>query len=306
MRSSSSVHSSFQTCRKARAGAEHRNVPARARFSFTVVRAEAVALPRRIRLPHVSVGESLARLAPTRRSLAVGLGMLAFAVAAYALARETSLFAVSQIEVQGASPRLAAQVRAALSPVTGTSLVGLDGAAAMRRVDALPTIVSASYDRAFPHTLRVRVVPERPAVVLRRGPDSWLVSARGRVIERLPLRADPKLPRVWVSGRTPVRIGATLVGGVGAAARAAALAGPIGRRVASATYANGLLVFHLRSGLEVLLGDPVDVRVKAAVAARALPSLPAGATYLDVSVPGRAVAGAGEPTAILLQGSGRG
>jgi cell division protein FtsQ len=270
------------------------------------VRAEAAALPRRIRLPQVSVRESLERLAPTRRSLAVGFGILVFSLGAYALARETSLFAVTEIEVQGASPRLAAQVRAALSPVAGTSLVGLDGAAAMRRVDALPTIVSASYDRAFPHTFRVTVVPERPGAVLRRGPDSWLVSARGRVIERLPLRAVSKLPRVWVPGRTPVRVGATLAGGVGAAARAAAMAGPFGRRVASATYANGLLVFHLRSGLEVLLGDPVDVRLKVGVAARALPSLPSGSTYLDVSVPGRAVSGVGEPTAVLLQGSGRG
>jgi cell division protein FtsQ len=272
----------------------------------SVVRAEAAALPRRIRLPHLDVGESLQRLAPTRRSLAVGLGILVFAFGAYALARETSLFAVTQIEVQGASPRLAAQVRAALSPVAGTSLVGLDGAAGMRRVDALPTIVSASYDRAFPHTLRVTVVPERPGAVLRRGPDSWLVSARGRVIERLPLRAEPKLPRVWVPGRAPVQIGAILAGGVGAAARSAALAGPFGRRVASATYANGLLVFHLRSGLEVLLGDPADVKLKVGVAAHALASLPARSTYLDVSVPGRVVSGIGEPTAVLLQGSGRG
>jgi cell division protein FtsQ len=271
-----------------------------------VARAEAAALPRRIRLPQISVGESLERFTPTRRSLAVGFGILLFALGGYALARETSLFGVSRIEVQGGSPRLAAQVRAALSPLVGTSLVGLDGAAAMRRIDALPTVVRASYDRAFPHTLRISVVPERPAAVLRRGPDSWLVSARARVIEPLPLRADPKLPRVWVPGRASVRIGATLAAGTGAAARAVALAGPFASRVASATYVNGLLVFHLRSGLEVLLGDPADVRLKVGVAARALPALPSGSTYLDVSLPGRAVSGAGVPTAMLLQSSGRG
>jgi cell division protein FtsQ len=243
---------------------------------------------------------------PTRRSLALGLALLAFGLAAYAFARETSLFAVSRIEVDGGSPGLAAEVRRALSPVAGTSLVGLDGAAAMQRVEALPTVVSATYDRAFPHTLRVTVVPERPASVLRRGADTWLVSARGRVIERLPLRADRRLPRVWVAGSTPVSIGGSLAAGAGTAARAVALAGPFGSRVASATFVKGLLVFHLRSGLEVLLGDTVDVGLKAAVAARALATLPAGSTYLDVSVPGRAVSGVGVPTAILLQGSGRG
>jgi cell division protein FtsQ len=247
------------------------------------------------------------RLVPSRRSLAVGFGILAFGLGAYALARETSLFAVSRIEVQGGSPRLAAQVRAALTPVVGTSLVGLDGAAAMRRVEALPTIVRARYDRAFPHTLRIAIVPERPAAVLRRGADSWLISARGRVIERLPAQADPKLPRVWVHGSTPVQIGAVLAaGGTGAAARAISVAGAFRARVASAAYANGLLVFHLRSGRLLLLGDPIDVELKVAVAERALASLSAGATYLDVSVPGRAVSGIGTPTTMLLQGSGRG
>jgi cell division protein FtsQ len=243
---------------------------------------------------------------PTRRSLAVGFGLLVFGVAAYAVARETSLFAIGRIEVRGGSPRLAAEVRQALAPVAGTSLVGLDGVAAMRRVEALPTVVSATYDRAFPHTLRVSVIPERPGSVLRRGADSWLISARGRVIQRLPQRADRRLPRVWVAGSAPISIGGTLSGGAGVAARAVALAGTLGSRVASATYAKGLLVFHLRSGLEVLLGDTADVGLKAAVAAKALPTLPAGTTYLDVSVPGRAVSGVGVPTAILLQGSGRG
>jgi cell division protein FtsQ len=272
-----------------------------------VARAEAAALPRRIRLPQIGVRESLARLAPTRRSLAVGLGLVVFGLGAYAFARETSLFAVNRIDVQGGSPRLAAQVRGALSPLVGTSLVGLDGAGTMRRIEALPTVVSATYDRGFPHTLRITVVPERPAAVLRRGADSWLISARGRVIERLPARADPTLPRVWVPGSTSVQIGTVLAaGGTGAAARAISVAGAFRARVASAAYANGLLVFHLRSGRLLLLGDPVDVKVKVAVARRALASLPSGSTYLDVSVPGRAVAGAGTPTAILLQSSGRG
>lgn len=281
-------------------------MPARARFSLSAARAGAAALPQRLRLPQVDPRAWAGRLVPTRRSLAVGLGLLAFGLTAYAFARETSLFAVDRIDVEGGSPRLAAEVRQALAPVAGTSLVGLDGGAAMRRVEALPTVVSATYDRAFPHTLRVVVVPERPASVLRRGADSWLLSARGRVIERLPLRADSRLPRVWVAGSIPVSIGGTLAGGAGAAARAVALAGPFGSRVAAATYAKGLLVFHLRSGLEVLLGDTADVGLKAAIAARALPTLPPGSTYLDVSVPGRAVSGVGVPTAILLQGSGRG
>jgi POTRA domain, FtsQ-type/Cell division protein FtsQ len=259
-----------------------------------VARAEVASLPHRVRLPQVHLRAAVGRLAPTRRSLAIGCGILVLGLGAYVLARETSLFAISRIEVNGGSPRLAAQVRRALGPLVGRSLVGLDGAAVVRRVDSLPTVVRTSVDRAFPHTLRIAVVPERPAVVLRRGVESWLVSARGRVIERLPSRGTPALPRVWVSGRTPVEAGAELdVTGAGAAARAIGLSGAFAARIASASYAGGSLVFHLRSGLEVLLGDRAEIRLKVAVAARALADVPAGSTFLDVSVPGRAVSGTG-------------
>ncbi len=43
--------------------------------------------------------------------------------------------------------------------------------------------------------------------------------------------------------------------------------------------------------MQVRLGDPVDVPLKLAVAARVLPLLQDGTAYLDVSVPERPVAG---------------
>jgi cell division protein FtsQ len=209
--------------------------------------------------------------------------------------------------VTGGSPQVADQVRQALSSVVGKPLVGLDGSAVLRDVDALPTVVGASYDRAFPHTLRVRIVPERPAAVLRRGPDSWLISARGRVIERLPSAALPRFARIWVSTHTLVRTGEELTAsGTAVAARALGLAGAFGSRVASASYTSGALVFHLRSGLELLLGDGGDIKLKVAVAARALSVLPAGTTFLDVSSPGRPVSGIGAPADFSTKSSSRG
>ncbi len=249
----------------------------------------------------------LARIAPTRRSLAVGLGIVAFALFAYLLARETPLFAVDRIEVEGSSPRVAGQVRHALSSVLGSPLVGLDGSAVVRRAEALPTVVSAGYDRSFPHTLRVTVVPERPAAVLRSGASSWLVSIRGRIMGRLALRADPSLPRVWVPAHTAVLVGSTLGSATTrVAVRAAGLAGTLAPRIAVATYSGGRLVFRLRSGLQVMLGAPTDVKLKVAVAQRALTFVPSGSTYLDVSLPGRAVSGTGSLVLEVPQGSSRG
>jgi len=283
-------------------------MPGKARLARSIARVEVGALQWRPSLPRVQLRFWVGRLAPTRRSIVVGLGVLAFALGGYLVARETSLFAIDRIEVTGASPQVAGQVRQALRSVVGKPLVGLDGSAVLRNVEALPTVVSASYDRAFPHTLRVTIVPERPAAVLRRGPDSWLVSARGRVIERLPTGALPRLARIWVSTHTLVRTGEELTAsGTAVAARALGLAGAFGAaRVSSASYTSGSLVFHLRSGLELLLGNGSDIKLKVAVAARALPVLPSGSTFLDVSSPGRPVSGIGAPANYSTRSSSRG
>jgi cell division protein FtsQ len=257
---------------------------------------ETLALPWREHLSELRPRDWLTRLAPTRRSLAVGFGVLLCAAGAYLLARETSMFAIDRIEVQGGSPQVAGQVRRALGSFAGTPLVGLDGSAVLSKVDALPSVVSASYDRGFPHTLRITVVPERPAAVLRRGAESWLLSARGRVLERLPAHADAKLPRIWVPSRTRVHTGAQPSSANAAdAARAVGAAGAFATRVGSALHVNGSLVFRLRSGFALVLGDGGDVGLKVAVAERVLTILPSGSTYLDVSTPGRPVSGTGSP-----------
>jgi cell division protein FtsQ len=231
-------------------------------------------------------------LAPSRRSLAVGLGLLALAGGAYAAARETTVFAVRQVVVTGGTPDVRAQVRRALAPMLGASLVGLDGSRLVRHIDALPTVVAAAYDRDFPHTLRVSVVPETSVAVLHRGHQTWLVSARGRVVAHVARSTFPLLPRIWVPSATPVTAGAFLGPAVGGtAARSLALATRFPARIATAALQRGDLVFRLRSGLELRLGDPTDIRLKLAIARGALAQLPAGSAYLDVSVPGRPVTG---------------
>jgi cell division protein FtsQ len=306
-RSSFSASSSCHSCRKARTGAEHRKMPARARLARSITRVELRALPWCPSRPQVHPRAWLARIVPTRRSLAIGFGLLAVALGGYLAARETPLFAIDRIEVHGGSLSVAAQVRRTLASLVGRPLVGLDGSAVLQKVDALPTVVSASYDRAFPHTLRIVVVPEHPAAVLRRGRDSWLVSMRGRVMQPLSSTAVPRLPRIWISTRTPVHLGAELTAaGSAVAAHAVGLAGSFAARVAVASYADGELIFQLRSGLELLLGDGGDIKLKVAVADRVLTMLPAGSTFLDVSSPGRPVSGYGSPPTSASQSSSRG
>ena len=144
------------------------------------------------------------RFVPSGRSLAIGGSIVLFAAGLYALARGTPMFAVRSIEVAGASPALAAEVRAELRSFDGRSLLAVNGAAVEQQVNGLAAVRGSVVDRAFPHTLRIRVLPELPVAVLRRGAESWLVSARGRVIATSPLGARHDLPRIWLPTRTEI------------------------------------------------------------------------------------------------------
>jgi cell division septal protein FtsQ len=211
---------------------------------------------------------------------------------AYAVARQTSAFAVDRIEVRGASPRVAAQVRHEVASLRGTSLLALDGRALVHALDALPTVVASGYDRAFPHTLRIDVVPEQPVAVVRQGAKAWLVSARGRVMRSIPQQGARPLTRIWIPRTTPVTVGGFLPTNHAAAiARALALAAGFPAHIAFASLRREGLVFRLRNGLELRLGDPTDIRLKLAIARAAMRRMPSGTLYVDVSVPGRPVAG---------------
>jgi cell division septal protein FtsQ len=237
-------------------------------------------------------------LVPSGRSLAVGIALVLIAIGLYGLARETSLFAVDTIQVEGASAGVADQVRRALRSYEGRSLVAVNGARVEQRVERLPSVHAAVVDRAFPHALQVRVEPEVPAALLRRGGEAWLVSARGRVIGASPRTARSALPRIWLPLRTEIQVGALLgdePGGLAARSMAAFVGSGFRDRVAFVRAAAGRLALGLRGGLEIRLGVPVDLRLKIAIVRSILPTLapPAagGPDYLDVAVPERPVAG---------------
>jgi cell division protein FtsQ len=244
-------------------------------------------------------GERLAHLPlPSAASVAAGLCLLALGLGGYGVARETSAFALREIRVEGATPALAREVRAALAPLAGESLLALDGERLLERVEAIPHVRSATYDRAFPHGLAVTVERELPVAVLRRGPQSWLVSDRGRVLEAVGRGAHPRLPRVWVPKATEVAPGAIVQGP--SATRGAALAAALPHseldgRVAAIEAGEREVALKLRTGLQLRLGDESELALKLAVAARLLPLLTApaagGHEYLDVSVPERPVGG---------------
>ena len=239
---------------------------------------------------------------PSGRSLAIGFGLVAFAAGAYLVVRETSLFAVQRIEIEGAPPALAAQIRKALTPLAGESLVAFSRSQADRQLTRFPQIARASYDRDFPHTLRVTVTVEQPVAVLRKATDAWVLSATGRVLAELRPGLYPPLPRIWLAAETDVTVGAPVATGDALPVASALRANRFPVHVLSVRDDGaGQLVLQLTAGREIRLGDLSNLNVKLAVAAAILPRA-AGATYVDVSVPTRAVAGyatgASDPTVL--------
>ena len=230
------------------------------------------------------------------QKLALPAACVAICALAYLLGRETSLFAVRAIAVTGAPPEVAAAVREAAKETRGASLVGLDRAALERRLTELPSVVSVRFDRAFPHTLRIAVTPERPVAVVRAGTKAWLVSARGRVIRALERGALPGLPRVWLPSVTVLEPGGTLGAEEDAAAvRALArIADGFPATVAVAREWEGKITLVLGNRTELRLGEGGSMARKLRVAAGILRTLSPGEravlAYVDVSLPERPVA----------------
>lgn len=232
----------------------------------------------------------------TRRPALV-LAFLAVAAGGlYLTARETSVFAVREVEVTGTSQEVVLAVRAALEPMLGRSLVVLDPGEVEQRLEAVPTVRRASIDRDFPHTLSVTVEQERPIAVVRAGDGAWLVSAEGRILEPVGENDHARLPRVWLGeGVVGIAPGKVLPESIGGAAVRALAQLPAGfpAQVEAARGSDGSLVLVLPGEVELRLGNAAQLRLKLEAAATVLGSLTGPEreqlAYLDVSLPARPV-----------------
>jgi cell division septal protein FtsQ len=246
------------------------------------------------------VRATLLHLLPSGRSLAVGFGLLATACLLYFAARESSVFAVSSIDVQTEPRGHSRPVERALAPLQGTSLLEVGDGEISRLLDGLPHVHLLGYDRAFPTGLRVYVSVERPVAVLRRADENWLVSVEGRVLRKLETRLRRPLPVVWVPPGTEPEIGAIVdvekpARAIAALAEIAVAAPGFYDRIWYVAPSEHGLTLVLDDRFEVRLGGAVELPLKLEVARRVLAELRATgdpAVYIDVAVPERPVAGA--------------
>ncbi|HEY3106257.1 MAG TPA: FtsQ-type POTRA domain-containing protein [Gaiellaceae bacterium] len=245
-----------------------------------------------------SVRDGLA--VPWRRAALVTGVAVAVLLLLYVAARETAVFAVRTVEISGASPDVRRAVRTVTDSLEGQSLVSLDGGKLIRELEALPSVRSATYDRAFPNTLRLFITPEPPVGVVHLGSDRWVLSARGRVIAPVPAGSAIRLPQFHAQPAPEMKPGAFVTDPRSQTILSALALVPkdFPSRIYSALLVNGELTFNLRAGWgrpELRLGEPVDIGAKLAAAGLVLrsiaPSDRGSVGYLDVSIPERVVVG---------------
>jgi cell division protein FtsQ len=110
-------------------------------------------------------------------------------------------FAINRVIVEGASPAVEAEIRAALFDVTGASSLALDAAALLRRIKQLGWVSRAAVTLEAPNLLRVAIEERAAAAVWRVDGDLWLIGSDGARITALFGRDDyPTLPLIVGEG----------------------------------------------------------------------------------------------------------
>ena len=115
-------------------------------------------------------------------------------------------FAVTRLDIEGATPAVEAALRRQLGYTLGASSLTFDATRARRRAEALGWVRSAQARLEAPRTLTISVRLRKPGLIWRRGEALTLLDPSGAVIERLESRAaHPGLPLIAGRGANAPR-----------------------------------------------------------------------------------------------------
>jgi cell division protein FtsQ len=225
-----------------------------------------------------------------RRGLAVLL-LAVLLLAGYRLwFRDSSFVRVQHVSVSGLTTKDAARIRLALTAAArGMSTLDFDPAALNGAVAGFPVVKTVVAQPSFPHTLKIRVIEEQPAAVLDVAGQRLLLAPDGSVLRGVTtghplavIRSQGAVPQDTLTDRVPLS----------ALRVAAAVPADLAGRITTITHGKHGILVHLRNGPLLIFGDDSRPRAKwAAVAAVLADSSSRGASYVDVRLPGRPIAG---------------
>jgi cell division protein FtsQ len=203
--------------------------------------------------------------------------------------RDSSLVAVTAVRVTGATSSDEPRIRSALeSAARDMTTLHVREEILHDVVDRFPSVADLKVDTDFPHRMTIEVREHRPVAALEVDGRRTPVSGGGIVLTGV--QADDDLPTIRRDQLPQGRVGDERT----RAALAVAAAAPdeLLRRSDRLWWGDEGLTMDLRDGPPLFFGTRDDAAAKWAAAARVLaePSA-AGATYLDLRVPGRVAAG---------------
>jgi cell division protein FtsQ len=222
-----------------------------------------------------------------RRALMVLAVCLLLAAGYQFWLRDSSLVAVDDVTVTGLTTKDAPRVRAALASAAHTmTTLHVDQADLERAIAAYPVVRALEVHADFPDKLEIHVVEHRPAALVGGLP----VAGDGTILRGLPVEGS--LPEIEARGKLD---GARLTDPVSLHAARVAGGAPAplrGRLERIDMRSEQGIVVELRDGPDLIFGNATRLRAKWIAAVRILADPEAaGASYIDVSLPGRPAAG---------------
>jgi cell division protein FtsQ len=233
-----------------------------------------------------------------RRMLRLALaltGLLALAGGSWLWLRDSGLVRVRNVQITGTSASDGPRVRAALEEAAlGMTTLHVRDDVLRQATASYTSVAALDVKSDFPRGLKIRVIERRPVAALAEGGSARVpvtgtgVVLRGVTAERglpsLVLQRPEAGPRV--TDRRVLR----------ALAIAGAAPEPLLRRSDALQIGSRGVVVSLRNGPQLVFGTDEAARTKWTAAARVLAETSAaGATYLDLRIPGRVAAGGLSP-----------
>ena len=220
---------------------------------------------------------------PWRAAFIVVVALVIVAGAAWALLG-SSLLVVRHVRVSGSGRVPSAEIAAASGIERGMPLARLNSAAAERRIERIPQVLSARVSRSWPDSVTIAVRDRTPELAVAAAAGFELVDGHGVVVSRSAARPAGlpllKSPPAQLRGSPAVRAAAAVL---------ASLPAPVRARVQAVTdtAADGVTL-QLTGRVTVRWGN---ARRSAAKATELRALLRTGASYVDVSSPQVAVTG---------------
>lgn len=203
--------------------------------------------------------------------------------------RDSSLVGVTDVEITGIEGPQAARVRAALTTAArDMTTLHVRKEVLLSAAQPYPIVHSVKADADFPHKLKITVNAYEPVAVLQVGDGRTAVASDGTLLRGSPtsdlptitVRATPGGSRL---GAGPARREVKLLGAAPSALRA---------RVERVVNSSHNLIAIMSQGPKLYFGDGGRPTAKWAAAARVLSDSRArGASYIDLRLPERPVAG---------------